>query len=87
MNWISIKEKFPKEQGSYLCIDITPDSDGFGYALPFIADFKKEWVQDLWGKNKITKETGFYIFNYDVRDMVIVNVTHWMSLPKLPMSL
>ena len=81
MEWISVKDRLPKEEGYYLVCDTSSD---YIMPSPYMAEYKFHWIKPMWGKVTVNKSDGFYVYSHDYRDYEEDNATHWMPLPELP---
>lgn len=82
MEWISVKDRLPEKNGTYLCCEFNKYID----ILYFVNDFEPLKSKEGW--NCIEEVVGFYEpSNYvysKVTYLRVKSVTHWMPLPELP---
>lgn len=76
MNWISVKDRLPKESGCYL-VNICDDDNG---GIVLMAWFNAN-VNNI---NIVNGFTGWQLLNefYDFTNQMRENITHWMPFPE-----
>ena len=83
MEWISVRDRLPEKNGTYLCCEFNKYID----ILYFVNDFEslksKEGYRDYF--EFVSDETpGFYEPSNSDAYLLNTGITHWMPLPELP---
>lgn len=76
--WISVKDRLPKEGGKYLCY--IPDGKGYQEILGFAWNLEAVDEFDFYHQNY----AGFYGYDSEDGYFEYSDVSHWMPLPEPP---
>lgn len=79
--WISVKDRLPKESGSYL-VSLHQEDDELGKSSDCVLF---AWYQP-YNLLFFNKDIGWSLLNefYDLSDRLRPCITHWMPLPEPP---
>lgn len=80
-NWISVKDRLPEKDGSYLCY-----CEGLIFSIGYqkIGYFTHHAQLNADLNYKGYKGPVWYDYDSEVGNFTISNVTHWMPLPNDP---